>query len=416
MIRGQYVIAMSSPQQNLCLHYTCATGYACYVSGPGMRQCFNDTTGQHSRVNTSRVIAGVSTAVWNDRTSIDGIGLLAQLGRPTSLLSIGDADVGIFLVTERSGRIRIVVEDGTVTTLAGETTMGVTGLQRDGDGTNAWLARPSSMIAGPNGLYYFATVNKIMELNLNGTVRTLAGSGTAGTIDGIGTNAGFNNAQDNFISVGVEIVGGLQWDHPRNRFLVADLVNACIRAITLEGSVTTVAGTVGSSTTLTAGIGLTAKLGRVYAIHHSGDGRFVLASWALAICGLLLFDPVTTVTTIIGKSSCSLSEGTGVSMVYSFLLLGTTLNAPEGALLGRDGDLVRVRNGTIANSTETRRLMGGATRTHLIPVVAKRNFVEGRNIDSATRFHQLTGLALWKERLYFVDSSGVFGRIDDELE
>ncbi len=125
-----------------------------------------------------------------------------------------------------SNRIRKIMPDGSVTTLAGNTE----GFA-DGAGASASFNTPSALALGPDGNLYVADTgnNRIRKITPDGNVSTVAGSGTAGYVDGPATQAQFNGPIGLAISPGGDIY-------------VADTYNDVIRMITTEGQVTTVAG------------------------------------------------------------------------------------------------------------------------------------------------------------------------------
>ena len=82
------------------------------------------------------------------------------------------------------------------------------------------------------GNVYFSSHDRIQKISPDGTVITLAGSGSAGSADGAGTSASFRDPN------------GLAVDSSGNIY-VADSGNNSIRKITSSGIVTTLAGSAG---------------------------------------------------------------------------------------------------------------------------------------------------------------------------
>jgi hypothetical protein len=115
---------------------------------------------------------------------------------------------------------RIDLETGSVTTLAGEGLF-VFG-DEDGPAASARLQHNQAVAASYEGLYIADTYNnKIKRLDLStGEVRTCAGSGRRGDLDGPGENARFDEP------AGLSIHEGTLY--------VADTNNHLIRAVDLE--------------------------------------------------------------------------------------------------------------------------------------------------------------------------------------
>jgi NHL repeat len=127
----------------------------------------------------------------------------------------------------QGNRLRRVTVEGRVETIAGSTE----GFA-DGNAREAQFNTPSGIAIDRAGNIIVADTsnNRIRKLSTDGTiVSTIAGSGVAGLKDGRGGEAKF----DGPIGVAVDQSGNL---------FVADTYNDCIRKITTEGIVTTIAG------------------------------------------------------------------------------------------------------------------------------------------------------------------------------
>ncbi|MDD2698083.1 MAG: putative Ig domain-containing protein [Arcobacteraceae bacterium] len=114
-----------------------------------------------------------------------------------------------------------------VSTLAGSGTAGST----DGNGTSATFNFPNGVAIDSSGNIFVAEYlnHKIRKITPEGVVTTVAGSGTQGSTDGNATTASFNSPS------------GVAIDSSGNIF-VADTKNNKIRKITLDGVVSTFAG------------------------------------------------------------------------------------------------------------------------------------------------------------------------------
>jgi sugar lactone lactonase YvrE len=166
-------------------------------------------------------LAGSGVSGYND-----GTGTLARFNNPQSVCA--DYTGNVYVADSDNNRIRKITPAGVVTTLAGS---GINGYL-DGTGTIAQFNRPSGVCADSSLNVYVADPynNRIRKITPAGLVTTLAGSGIAGYLDGIGSAAKFNSPTGVYTGPGVSNV------------FVADMSNQRIRKITLAGVVTTVAG------------------------------------------------------------------------------------------------------------------------------------------------------------------------------
>lgn len=154
-----------------------------------------------------------------------------------------DSSANIYIADKNNCTIRKVTSGGVVTSFAGSFSCGY----GDGTGTASTFNTPSAIAIDTSGNLYVADSgnNVIRKITSNGVVTTLAGSvGNAGTTDGTGTAAKFNNPT------------GIAVDSSGNIY-VADTGNHTLRHITSSGVVTTFAGTAGTAGNLD-GIGTAA--------------------------------------------------------------------------------------------------------------------------------------------------------------
>lgn len=191
-----------------------------------------------------------------------------------------------------------------VATIAGD---GVQGYA-NGAGGVARFAAPSSVAVGPGGIIYVLERtggSRVRTLRWTGgdpmvaanwQVQLLAGSttGTAGYVDAAGSSAQFNDPRG--VAVG-----------PTGNVYVADTYNHCVRQITPDGAVTTLAGTNTSG----------------YADNSGTSARFY-APWDIAACSdgnlyvadrynyrLRRVTPRGAVTTVAGTGSSTPLDGRG---------------------------------------------------------------------------------------------------------
>lgn len=157
--------------------------------------------------------------------SADGAGATAVFNLPRGITTDGS---NLYVADSENNTIRkIEIATGLVTILAGTGTNGCL----DAIGTTASFRKPYGIATDGSSLYVSDSGNnKIRKINIaTGEVTTLAGSGASGSIDGVGTRASFANPS------------GLTID--KGNLYVADTRNSKIRKIvTSTGVVSTLAG------------------------------------------------------------------------------------------------------------------------------------------------------------------------------
>lgn len=149
---------------------------------------------------------------------------------------------GYFYVSEATGgKInKINLADGSISVLAGSGTAGAV----DGPGTSASFYGPRGIVVDNSGNVYVADYsnNKIRKISAEGLVTTIAGSGTNATTDGVGLSAAFRSP------------AGLCLDDLGNLY-VGDAGGSNIRKVAVSGYTI--------SPTLPAGLSFDGKTGKI---------------------------------------------------------------------------------------------------------------------------------------------------------
>jgi len=221
-----------------------------------------------------------------------------------------DAAGNVYVAEFEGNKISKITPGGAVSTIAGSGAQGAS----NGTGTAATFYYPHGItVDGAGNIYVVEANNDIRKITPAGVVTTLAGNGSQGYKDGVGTAAMFNNP------VGIEA------DAAGNLY-VADCGNNMIRKVTPAGVVTTLAGngTVGK----TDGTGAGASFSSPYGVAVDALGNVYVTD---AINQLLRkITPAGVVTTLAGD---------GFQSYYDRVGLQAGLNSPIGIASDGMGNL-----------------------------------------------------------------------------
>jgi len=191
---------------------------------------------QNNRIRKVDAASGkISTYAGNGSATFSGDGgpaTAAGLNNPTGVAvdSVGN----LFIADQRNNRVRMVDTTGTITTVAGNGTVGYSG--DGGSPTSAQLYYPTAVAWGLNGgvdplLFIADTNNHTVRYVIDGFIFSTAGTGQVGY--GC-TNGGY----------GLHSPTGVAFDTPLQMLFIADYGNNCVRSEQTAGApLTTVAGT-----------------------------------------------------------------------------------------------------------------------------------------------------------------------------
>jgi hypothetical protein len=241
---------------------------------------------------TVTTLAGTGSSGSSDNTT----GTSASFDNPRGITTDGTnlyvADYGNHLIRQ------IVISTGVVTTLAGSS--GSSG-SANGTGTSASFYDPWGITTDGTNLYVAEFGNQLIRKIVidNGTVTTLAGSAdTQGTADGTGTNATFT-APRGITTDGTNLYVG---DNHNIRKIVID-----------NGTVTTLAGSADSGNTNDNGT--SARFEYPYGITTDGTNLYLVDRFNHQIRKIVISTGV--VTTIAGADSANFADGTGTSARFN---------------------------------------------------------------------------------------------------
>ncbi len=198
--------------------------YGVAVDGSGFVYVADTSNHRIRKITSGGVVS--TLAGTGTQGSMDGAGNVAQFNNPYGVAVDGS---GFVYVADKSNHsIRKITSGGVVSTLAGTGTAGF----MDGAGSVAQFSYPFGVAVDGSGFVYVADTSnhRIRKITSGGVVSTLAGTGTQGSMDGAGNVAQFDAPQ----GVAVDNSGFVY---------VADSSNHRIREITSGGVVSTLAGT-----------------------------------------------------------------------------------------------------------------------------------------------------------------------------
>ncbi|MBS1528310.1 MAG: IPT/TIG domain-containing protein [Bacteroidetes bacterium] len=254
---------------------------------------------------------GFSATQANDQVFFNGKAATITLATTTQITATvpqgagtGNVTVSVNGGTPSMGPLFTYQLSAVVTTLAGSSTSG----SADGKGAAASFSIAYGIVADANGNLYVSDKNDFLvrKVTPDGTVSTLAGSGTYGTADGKGSAASFSEPL------------GITLDQQGNLY-VADFAKNSVRQITSSGSVSTVqivSNQTGSNPVFFTPVGV-AK--------DAANNTYVSGFWYIT-----KLDVNGTATIFAGGSQSGLTDGgPGVA----------TLSSPKGIKFDKNGNL-----------------------------------------------------------------------------
>ena len=273
-----------------------------------------------------------------------------------------DTSGNVYVADRSNNRIRKVTAAGVLSTLAGSGTAGFA----NGRGTAARFNRPTGVFVDSSGNVYVADYynNRIRRITAAGVVTTLAGSGTRGHRDGIGTVARFNYPSD----VAVDSAGDVY---------VADNLNHRIRKIEVAKAVTTLAGS--GTADFANGRGTAAQFNNPYGVAVDSAGNIYVADRENH--RIRKITAAGVVSTLAGSGTGGFANGRGASARFKY---------PTGVVVDSAGNIYvadeynhRIRKIEVAKVVTT--LAGNGREGHRDGTGAAARFKDpaGVAVDSA---------------------------------
>lgn len=270
------------------------------------------------RLRRVDVTGTITTVAGNGTLGFSGDGGAAASAVLNSPIGVAVDGTGkVFIADAGNRRIRRVDPTGRITTTAGN---GITG----GDGraaTSASLASPWSVAADGAGALFIADTEsqRIRRVNSGGAIATIAGDGTFGFSGdgGPATSASFRNPS------------GVAVDGDGNVF-IADTSNQRVRRVDVTGTITTVAGNGNVGFSGDGGAATSARLSNPQGVTVDGAGNLFIADTGNQ--RVRRVDPSGAISTVAGDGSLGFSGDGGPAT-------GAGLANPIGVASDRSGNL-----------------------------------------------------------------------------
>ena len=287
-------------------------------------------SGNHTirQITPGGVVTTLAGLAGNPGTN-NAVGSSARFYEPEGI-AVNAASSLLYVGDTWNHTIRQITLAGVVTTFAGAPGNAGT---NDGIGSSAQFNQPRGIaVDGAGNVYVGDTGNQtVRKITAAGLVTTLAGSPTNyGAANGTGANARFWDPQ------------GIALDTATNLY-VADSINNTIRMITSAGVVTTLAGTAGTFGSRD-GAGAGARFWQPQGIAVNGVGNIYVADSGNGTIRQIASGAM--VTTLAGSSSIGSADGPGSSSRFF---------GPAGAALDNSGNsyVADTGNGTIRMVSST---------------------------------------------------------------
>lgn len=258
-----------------------------------------------------------------------------------------DGQGHVFVADTLNNRIMRIERDGTITKIAGTGTPGFSG--DGGVATSAQLQSPNAVAVDGIGRVFIADTQnaRIREIELDGTISTIAGTGIPGTTgdDGPALLAQIDTPQ----GIAVDGLG---------RVLIADSDANRIRRIDVDGTITTIAGTGTASYSGDQGQATAATLDGPFGVSVDASGRVLVADTGNSVVRRI--DTTGVITTIAGTGTLGDSGDGGPATSADLAFPVVALDDGAGGVLVLDSLGQRVRR--VDPTGTIRTIAGDGTR------------------------------------------------------
>jgi hypothetical protein len=306
-------------------------------------------------------VAGNGTAAYGE-----GVGSSASFNAPYGVAVSGNY---LYVADTSNNRIRRIDLTTNATSLVAGNGVGAYG---EGVGSSAYFYSPASVAVSGNYLYVADSYNYMIrriDLTTNAT-SLVAGSGTSGYAEGVGSSASFSNL------AGVAVSG--------NYLYVADYVNHRIRRIDLTTNATSLVAGNGTGA-YAEGVGSNATFFLPYGVAVSGNYLYVADKNNHRIRRI---DLTTNATSLVAGGSAGYAEGVGSNAQFQW---------PYGVAVS--GNYLYVAD---LGNNRIRRI---DLTTNATSLVAGGSYGYAEGVGSSASFKEPYGVAASGNYLYVADNA-----------
>jgi trimeric autotransporter adhesin len=341
----QGYIFMKASLRMLLLYWLCVSINA---------ECFAQTEGKRIRPKTPNSIAidsvgnlyiadselslisrvtpaGIITAIaGNGNAGFSGDGgraTSAKLYMPNGVAL--DSSGNLYVADTRNHRIRKVIPDGTIITVAGNGTAGFSG--DGGKATSAQFCMPNGLAFDSSGNLYIADYgnNRLRRVTPEGIVATVAGNGTQG----------YGGDRGHAASAQLNHPNALAIDSAGNLY-IADIENHLVRKVTPGGMIITAAGNGIKGYEGDGGNAVSAQLGSIIGLTADASGNLFIAERE---CRIRKVNRDGIISTVAGNGTCGYSGDGGKAISAQITAGSITLDAAGNLYIAESrGDYIRI--------------------------------------------------------------------------
>jgi RHS repeat-associated protein len=351
-----------------------------------------DVTGRMLRLGdgSNRTLAHIppviQSAAGNGSVTLSGDGgaaTSAGVPTPTSVAIGGD---GTLYISDGQSCVRKVSPGGIIGPFAGQ--CGNPGFSGDNAAaTSAQLRAPSGIAVAPDGTLYIAdTLNqRVRRVFPSGVIQTVAGSGPTGSASGGFSGDGGNALQATFNSPSGVDVGA------NGVLYIADTLNGRIRSVSPDGTVRTVAGTAGSTTSGNEGQATAASLASPTRVRVGADGSLFITEPPGQVVRRIGHDGV--IHGFAGFASSTIAGYSGDGSQAK----GALLSSPTDIAIGSEGTVYIIDQNNTVRSVAPSGIIGT-----FAGVAGKTGFSGDGGLAAAATFSASQGIAVAPDGTIYV--------------